>query len=158
MRRLLAMAGVLLSMGLATGCVVDHEASPPPQEITREEARQLIREVAAEAVREQFGALPEPQVEDESPCDYGRWGDDDRAYHMQGKWTLPLAPEDHQETLRAVYRESGEPTADYTQLGNGRFRVSARVQPGPISYTVESNDPPTTVTLSVASWCLLDVE
>ncbi|MCM0676710.1 hypothetical protein NCC78_18760 [Micromonospora phytophila] len=82
----------------------DHDAPQPPEEMSRDRTRAIVREVAADAARKQFGALPAPQREFESPCDSARWFDVDRAYVMQAVWELPLAPEDHERTLLALYK------------------------------------------------------
>lgn len=162
MRRLLGVAGALLGVGLATGCTVDdHDAPQPPKEMSRDRTRAMIGEVAADVVREQFGALPAPQREVELRCDSARWFDVDRAYVMQSVWDLPLAPEDHERTLRALDAGSGRigsgrVDSDFMALGDGRFMVHGYDPEEFIGYTMTSNEPPTSVRLWVNSSCLLD--
>ncbi|MFI6825055.1 hypothetical protein ACIBJE_29515 [Micromonospora sp. NPDC050187] len=155
MRRRLGVTGMLLGVGLTAGCTVDdHDAPRPPEEMSRDRTRAVILEVAADAVRKHFGALPAPQRESELPCDSARWFDVDRAYVMQVVWELPLAPEDHERTLRALYNGSGP----FTELGDGRFAVSGYDPEKSIGYAVTSGEPPNAVQLSASSPCLLDPE
>ncbi|MFB9544787.1 hypothetical protein [Micromonospora sagamiensis] len=114
--------------------------------------------MAADVVREQFGALPAPQRKWELPCDSARWFDVDRAYVMQGVWDLPLLPEDHEQTMLALYRGSGRVDSDFTALGDGRFTVHGYDPEKSIGYTVTSSEPPTSVQLWVSSSRLLAPE
>jgi hypothetical protein len=158
-RRLLGVAGALLSVGLATGCGDPHDwvdREPPPLEVSKVQTREELRQFAAEAVREQLGVLPPPQSESHSRCDGAPWIDDDRAYFMNAVWNLPLAPEDHEPTLRALQWSSGRFEARVEVLDDGRFSLAGRDGQRRLGYSVTSNEPPTTVRLSVGSWCRID--
>ncbi|MEU4570559.1 hypothetical protein [Micromonospora sp. NPDC023956] len=157
MRHRLGVAGLLVGVGLAAGCTVDdHDAPRPPEEMSRKRTQAMLREVAADAVRKQFGDLPAPHRESELPCDSARWFDDDRAYVMQAVWDLPLAPEDHERTLRALYNGAGAAGSRFTELGDGRFSVYGYDPEKSIGYSVTSGETPTTVRLWASSACFLD--
>ena len=55
----LKVVRALAAAGLAAGCAADEHAQPRHlEEMAREQARVIVRETAADAVRRQFGELP----------------------------------------------------------------------------------------------------
>ena len=153
----LKVVRALAAAGLAAGCAADEHAQPRHlEEMAREQARVIVRETAADAVRRQFGELPAPLREFETGCDSARWNHVADAYVTHAVWELPLAAEDHERTLRELHNRSGRFKTQITELGPGRFALDGYDPDDHVGYAVTSGEPPTTVRVWAGSSCLLD--
>jgi hypothetical protein len=155
MRRVFGGLGALLSVALAAGCGGEPD-QPDPEEMSREKARAIVREVAAEAVRKQFGVLPEPQREYETHCDSAGLYDDERFYVAHGVWDLPMPAGEPAVVLRAFHDGAGQYRPMWTTLGDGRFAVDGRDREKQVSITVRSGDSPDVLRVWAGSACLRD--
>jgi hypothetical protein len=124
--------------------------------MSRDRARVIVREVAAEVVREQFGVLPAPQREYETNCDSAQLYDDEHFYVAHGLWELPMPSPEQERVLRAFHDGSGRFGPMWTPLGEDRFAVDGFDREKRISFTVRSGDSPNVLRVWAGSACLKD--